>query len=104
MRVSTDQALGELAVLLLEPQSPDSFFQWGLFPGILQRTEYIENYVIEPLAERMLNTQPALKLAFEKRLLEDPEFAKSPPARRRWFYERSPYFDERWRLYPVGRE
>ena len=27
-----------------------------------------------------------------------------PKARLRFFYERSPYFDERWRLYPVGRE
>ncbi|MGD8377605.1 MAG: M14 family metallopeptidase, partial [Acidobacteriota bacterium] len=48
-RVPTDQPLGELAVLLLEPDSPDSFLRWGFFLEILQRTEYIEGYVIDPL-------------------------------------------------------
>ncbi len=48
MRVSTDQALGELVVLLLEPDSPDSFFQWGFFLEVLQRTEYIEAYAGDP--------------------------------------------------------
>ena len=27
-----------------------------------------------------------------------------PDARLRWFYERSPYFDPRYLIYPVGRE
>jgi hypothetical protein len=30
VRVPTDQPLGYLAMLLLEPASPDSFFQWGV--------------------------------------------------------------------------
>ena len=36
-RVPTDQPLGDLAVLLLEPASPDSFFQWGFFPECCSR-------------------------------------------------------------------
>jgi hypothetical protein len=103
-RVPTDQPLGDLAVLLLDPRSPDSFFQWGFFHGILQRTEYVDDYVMDPLAERMLAGDPALKAAYEKRLAEDEAFRKDPGARLDWFYERSPYFDRRWRLYPVGRE
>ncbi len=58
VRVPTDQALGDLAVVLLEPASPDSFFQWGFFDEVLQRTEYIEPYVIEPMAERMMAADP----------------------------------------------
>ena len=53
-RIPTDQDLGRLAALLLEPQSADSFFQWGSFLEVLQRTEYSEAYVMEPLAERMM--------------------------------------------------
>ncbi len=104
VRVPTDQPLGDLAILLLEPDSPDSFFQWGFFLGILQRTEYMEDYVMEPLARRMLDRDPALKRAFEKRLAEDANFAADPQARLMWFYERTPYLDDSWRLYPVGRE
>jgi len=104
VRVPTDQPLGDLAILLLEPGSPDSFFQWGFFLEILQPTEYVEDYVMEPLARRMLERDPALMEAFESKLAEDPDFAADPRARLQWFYERTPYFDARWRLYPVGRE
>ena len=104
VRVTTDQPLGELAVLLLEPESPDSFFQWGFFHEVLQRTEYFEGYVMEPLAERMMAENPELKREFEALLESDPEFAKNGRARLHWFYERSEYFDERWQLYPVARE
>jgi hypothetical protein len=104
VRVSTDQPLGDLAMLLLEPQSPDSFLAWGFFPEILQRTEYIEGYVIAPMAEKLLAEDPALKAAFEARLAADPAFAKDPEARLQWFYERSRFSDQRYLLYPVGRE
>lgn len=104
VRISTDQPLGELAVLLLEPESDEGFFAWGFFPEILQRTEYIEGYVIAPLALRMLETDPALKAEFEARLAADPAFAADPDARLSWFYARTPYFDDRYLLYPVGRE
>jgi hypothetical protein len=103
VRVPTDQPLGDLAVLLLEPDSEDSFFQWGFFHPILQLTEYAEPYVLEPLAERMLAQDPELRAEFE-RALEDPELAQSPGARLAWFYRRSPWYDERNLLYPVGRE
>ncbi|RMH20838.1 MAG: carboxypeptidase [Acidobacteria bacterium] len=104
VRVPTDQPLGDLAVALLEPASPDSFFQWGFFLEILQRTEYFEAYVMAPMAEAMLRQDPELEAAFNKRLAEDPDFAADPRARLRWFYERTPFFDSRWRLYPVARE
>jgi hypothetical protein len=104
VRVPVDQPLGVLVALLLEPDSPDSFFQWGFFNQIFQRTEYAESYVLEPLAEQMLADDPELRVAFEKRLAEDEEFAASPRQRLYWFYERSPLIDDRWRVYPVARE
>lgn len=104
VRVPVDQPLGELAVLLLEPESDEGFFAWGFFPEILQRTEYIEGYAIAPLAQRMLDADPALKAAFEAKLAADPAFAANPDARLGWFYDRTPYSDDQYLLYPVGRE
>ncbi|HYC95975.1 MAG TPA: M14 family metallopeptidase [Sphingomicrobium sp.] len=104
VRVPSDQPLGLLAAAMLEPESPDSLLAWNYFPEILQRTEYIEGYVIAPLAEMMLARDPALKAEFERKLASDPKFAANPDARLAWFYERTPYFDERYLLYPVGRE
>jgi hypothetical protein len=104
VRVPTDQPLGTLAVLLLDPRGPDSFFQWGFFPECLQRAEYFEDYVLEPMARRMMEEDPALAEAFRRRLAEDPDFAADPRARLEWFYRKTPYYDPRHLLYPVGRE
>jgi hypothetical protein len=116
VRVPTDQDLGDLAVLLLEPASPDSYFAWGFFHEVLQPTEYVEPYVMEPMAERMLAGDPALRADFEKWSAEgspaapesprepDEAFHPEPSRRLQWFYERTPYFDPRALLYPVARE
>lgn len=100
VKIDTKQPLGDLAILLLEPQSPDSFLQWGFFNPIFTRTEYIEEYAVEPLAAQMLADNPALQAEFDTALL-DPMFATNPKARLRWFYERSPYYDQQYRVYPV---
>lgn len=102
-RVSTDQDLRSLIVILLEPESGDSFVRWGFFNEILQRTEYMEGYVVEPLAKKMLAEDPKLKAEFEK-ALKDPKFANSPYRRLSWFYQRSPYYDPAHNVYPVGVE
>ena len=104
VRVPTDQPLGTLAVLLLEPSSPDSLFQWGFFHSILAPTEYVENYIMEPMAERMLAEDPKLAAEFHEKVEHDAEFRGNAQARLQWLYERTPFYDERARLYPVGRE
>ena len=104
-------------MLLLEPASPDSYFAWGFFHEVLQPTESVESYVMEPMAERMLAEDPALRAAFLKwqadpaaqnavqpaRRADEP-FVQGPSARLQWFYEHTPYFDDRALLYPIGRE
>jgi hypothetical protein len=101
--ISTDQPLGDLAMLLLEPLSKDSFFRGGFFLTIFQRTEYIEPYVMEPMAQKMLKESPELKNEFEKKLAADQNFAKNPDAILSWFYSKTKYYDQRYLLYPVGR-
>ncbi len=102
-RVDTDQPLGDLAILLLEPESPDSLFQWGSFLGILNRTEYAEGYVMEPMAQRMLADSPELAREFNEKLLNDADFASDTRTRLEWFYEKTPYYDQHYRVYPVVR-
>ncbi|NND45229.1 MAG: carboxypeptidase, partial [Xanthomonadales bacterium] len=102
-RVPTDHPLGELAAVLLEPQAPDSFFQWGYFLEIFTRTEYAEPYIMEPLAQAMLEADAELRAAFEAKLASNPEFAASASRRLMWFYERSPFYDPYYRVYPVSR-
>ncbi|MGQ0612573.1 MAG: M14 family metallopeptidase [Planctomycetaceae bacterium] len=103
VRVPTDQPLGSLAMLLLEPASPDSFFAWGFFLECLQRTEYADDYVMEAMAEAMLAEDEALRREFAKKL-EVPAFAQDSAARLDWFYAKTPFADARWLLYPVMRE
>jgi len=104
VRVPTDQPLGDLVVLLLEPQSSESFFAWGMVPEVLSRVEYIEPYAIAPLAEKMMEADPKLKAEFEARLKAEPAFAADPDARLAWFYRRTPFYDDHHLLYPIARE
>jgi hypothetical protein len=104
IRIPTDQVLGDLIVYLLEPESPDSFLAWGFFPEIFSRTEYIEEYAIEPLARWMLEQDENLRKEFEMKKKEDPEFVKDKMKVYAWFYERSDFYDNRFLVYPVGVE
>ena len=88
---------------MLEPQSGDSLFAWGYLASILQRTEYIEDYAVEPMARTMMERDPALRREFEAKLKSDPAFASDAQARLAFFYERSPYYDAAYRLYPIAR-
>jgi len=101
-RISTDQPLGELLVLMLEPQAPDSFLQWGFFLEIFTRTEYAEAYVMEPLAQQMMDSDAALKARFDAKLADDPAVAASPYQRLMWFYEQTPFYDAQYLVYPVA--
>ncbi|MFT4855942.1 MAG: hypothetical protein ACI9UV_001182 [Algoriphagus sp.] len=104
VRVKTDQTLGELAVILMEPESVDSFFQWGYFNAIFTQTEYIETYIMEPLIAKMLAEDSDLKKRFDEKKLDDLDFAKSPRAIYQWFYAQTPYYDQNWKVIPIGRE
>jgi len=101
--ISTDQTLGDLTMFLLEPKSPDSFLSWGFFNTIFQRTEYIEAYVMEPTITKMLADSPELQKEFEDKKASDNVFADDPNAIYIWFYSKTKYYDERYLLYPIGR-
>jgi hypothetical protein len=101
LRISSDQSLGNLVVALLDPRAPDSFFKWGFFNQMFQRTEYIESYAMIPLAKMMVSKDRLLEGEFLTKKKTDANFAKDPKAQMRWFYERSEYFDKSYLKYPV---
>ncbi|WP_437640793.1 M14 family zinc carboxypeptidase [Sorangium sp. So ce854] len=96
------QPRAPLVLHLLEPLAPDSLVAWGFFNAAFERKEYMEPYVAEEEARRMLAADPALRAEFEARL-RDPAFAKDPAARLDFFYRRHPSWDERVNLVPVYR-
>ncbi len=97
------QPKSRLVLTLLEPKDPDSFVRWGFFNAAFERKEYMETYVAEEVAKKMLEKDPELRREFVGKLADDPEFAKSPSARLDFFYRRHPSWDERLNLYPVLR-
>lgn len=101
--IPTAQEAANVAIHLLEPDGPDSFVYWGFFNSVFEQKEYGESYQIEKLAKKMLAENPRLREEFDAKLL-DPAFARSPQARLRFFYERSPYYlNQKVGVYPVGR-
>jgi hypothetical protein len=101
--VVLDQPRAQVAIHLLEPSGPDSFLRWGFFSQIFEQKEYVEPYVADTLAARMLSESPELPAEFNARLKSDSAFAASQDARFQFFNERSPYWDRRKDLYPIGR-
>ncbi len=88
---------------LLEPASPDSYAAWGFFDAFMEQKEYSESYVMETLARKMILDNPSLKAEFERKKAGDKVFASDPDQQLNWFYSKSPYWDNRFNLYPVGR-
>lgn len=101
--VPTNQRTIRLIAHLLEPKCEDSFVQWGFMNQIFEQKEYFENYVMEQIAEEMLNKNPELKHEFERKLSEDQAFRNNPYERLNFFYKISPYWDKNLNLYPVMR-
>jgi hypothetical protein len=97
------QVKSRLLMNILEPQAPDSMATWGEFNNSFERKEYMEAYVTEEEARKMLDADPALKAEFEKKLQDDPAFAKNPRARLEFFQRRHPSWDPYYNRYPVLR-
>jgi hypothetical protein len=95
------QPHASLVMHLLEPLGPDSLAAWGFFNAHLEQKEYLESYVAEAAARKMLE-DPQVKAAFEAKL-KDEAFAKNPDARLRFFAERHPAWDGELGVLPVWR-
>lgn len=100
--VPISQPLARLVANLLETSSPEGFAYWGFFNVYLENKEYAEAYAMEPIAKKMLEDDPKLKAEFEEKL-KDATFASNSGARLNFFFERSKWFDQRYRICPIYR-
>jgi hypothetical protein len=87
----------------LEPQLPDSFFNWNFFDPILQQKEHFSPYVFEDTAAEMLKSDPGLRAVFERRKSEDTVFRENAYAQLEWLFKRSPHYEAAHLQYPVYR-
>lgn len=87
---------------LLEPAAPDNLLQWGFFNSIFEQKEYAESYVMEKMAREMLAKDLALKAEFENKKKNDSTFVGQQNILN-WFYSKTPYWDYRIGVYPIGR-
>ena len=101
--IKTSQDGVRLLMNLLEPEMQGSLFEWGFFNNVLQRVEYFEVYKMEPMAKAMLTADPFLAEQFKQWKAAFPK-DKQPSQYEilNWFYERSPYCDKNYLVYPVG--
>jgi len=87
----------------LEPQAPDSFFNWNFFDTILQRKEGFSPYVFEEIAENILKDNPSLQQDFNQKLKDDSEFSENWYAQLSWIHKHSQYYEKAHMQYPVYR-
>jgi len=104
VRITSDQAKRSLAAALLAPESDDSFLAQGYFDQALPPESRLSNHLLAPLADRMMQSDPALRASFEQALASDKALSSDPQARLRWWLQRSDYFERSLFTYPVFTE
>ncbi|MFN8338659.1 MAG: M14 family metallopeptidase [Saprospiraceae bacterium] len=101
--IFTDQKANRYLVEVLEPQAPDSYFNWNFFDGILSQKEYFSDYVFEDLAAQILSDSPTIQAELDKKRTENQKFAQSAAQQLDFVYRSSPYFEPTHMVYPVMR-
>ncbi|WP_412984180.1 M14 family metallopeptidase [Pontimicrobium sp. IMCC45349] len=101
--INTAQEGFRYLIETLEPQAPDSFFNWNFFDTILQQKEYFSPYVFEDTAKQLLDSDPKLKAAFETKKETDDSFKNNWYAQLSWLYQHSNHYEKAHMQYPVYR-
>lgn len=101
--VDMNQPQARIIAHLLEPKGNGSLVYWNYFDAVFEQKEYAEHYVMESMIPGMLKADPQLKDEFEKKMKEDPAFAKNPNFILNWFFSKTPYWDKMKDIYPIGK-
>jgi hypothetical protein len=101
--IPTQQFAVKYLLETLEPEAPDSFFNWNFFDTVLQQKEGYSAYVFEDLALEILEKNPILKKEFEKKKADENLFAENGSAQLDWIYKNSAYYEAAHLTYPVYR-
>lgn len=103
MVVAVDQTCNRYIVETLEPESPDSYFNWNFFDGVLMQKEYFSSYVWEDRADSLLHHDHQLKTEFDEAKKQDTALNNNGDAQLEWIYNHSDYHEKSFRRYPVAR-
>lgn len=87
----------------LEPQAPDSFFNWNFFDTVLQQKEGFSPYVFEDIALKLLEENQSLKDSFFLKKENDKQFSENWYAQLDYIFKKSPYYEPAHLQYPVYR-
>ena len=101
--VKTFQEGARYLIETLEPEAPDSFFNWNFFDTVLQQKEGFSPYVFEDIAKNMLEKNPELKERFEEKKNSDTEFSNNWYAQLDWLHKQSKHYEEAHLRYPIFR-
>ncbi len=101
--VPVSQLRLKLIVHMFEPDSPDSFLQWGYFNITFEQKEYAESYVMEKMMREMMDKDPQLKADFDLKYNSDSTFRNNQYEIYNWFYSKTPYWDQKLNVYPIIR-
>ncbi len=100
--VATSQRTARVIAAILEPAASGSYVEWGFFNAVFEQKEYSETYVMEKMAREMLEKSPELRREFEAKKSE-PGFNGNQWTMLNWFYSKTPYWDQQFLKYPVGK-
>jgi hypothetical protein len=87
----------------LEPEAPDSFFNWNYFDPILNQKEHFSSYVFEETAEQLLENHSWLEDSLKSKKDGDADFNMDARTQLNYIYTNSPYFEKSFKRYPVFR-
>ncbi len=101
--VPLKQKASKYLMATLEPQAPDSFFNWNFFDSVLQQKEGFSPYVFEEIAREFLDDYPQIEDEFLKKKENEPEFANSWYAQLQWIHKQSEHYEKSHLRYPIFR-
>ena len=101
--INTLQPAFRYLIETLEPQAPDSFFNWNFFDTILQQKEGFSPYVWEDKAQQLLSANPKLQIDFNLRKSFDSDFSNNWYAQLDWLHKQSEFYENAHLQYPIYR-
>ncbi len=100
--VHTNQRGFRYLIETLEPEAPDSFFNWNFFDTTLQQKEGFSPYVWEDKAVELLKQNENLRIQFEEKK-KDTAFANNWYTQLDWIHKQSNHYEKAYMRYPVYR-
>ncbi len=88
---------------MLEPEGPDSYFNWNFFDAVLQQKEHYSAYVFEDKAAELLKNNEELRIQFEFATHQgiDTPVNISAEEKLDWVYKHSSHYEKEHNRLPV---